>query len=70
MNQSNFIGKRIEIPVHYDLWMQGARYGLVTSFRNGTKGSSDYLLVKMDHPQVKRRFKLCRMDWEYAKILD
>ena len=63
------IGQRIEIPVHYDLWMQGARYGEVTSFRHGKNGQSDYYLVKMDHSQVKRRLKLWRLDWPYAKTI-
>jgi hypothetical protein len=65
----SLIGKRIQIPVHYDLWMQGARYGTVTGFRHSkTPGTSDYVLVKMDHPQVKRRLKLWRMDWDYATV--
>lgn len=63
------IGKRIEIPVHYDLWMQGARTGVVTAFRHGKPGYSDYYLVKMDHPAVKRRVKLWRLDWNYMKVL-
>jgi hypothetical protein len=62
------IGKRVEIPVHYDLWMRGARMGTVTQYRNGKDGQSDCLLVKMDHPQVRRRVKLWRPDWEYAKF--
>jgi hypothetical protein len=65
----SLIGKRIQIPVHYNLWMQGARYGTVTGFRHSkTPGTSDYVLVKMDHPQVKRRLKLWRMDWDYATV--
>lgn len=64
-----WIGKRIEIPVHYDMWMRGARFGEVTAFRNGKAGQSDYLLVKMDHPQIKRRLKLWRIDWDYAKLI-
>ncbi len=67
---NEFIGKRIEIPVHYDLWMRGARFGPVTAFRHGRPGQSDYLLVKMDHSGVKRRFKLWRGDWGYARIID
>jgi len=64
------IGKRIEIPVHYDLWAQGARFGRVTAFRIGKAGSSDYLLVKMDNPRVKRRLKLWRLDWDYIKVIN
>lgn len=62
------IGQRIEIPVHYDLWMQGARTGVITSVRNGHVGTS-YYLVKMDPPQVKRRLKLWRPDWDYTKAI-
>ncbi len=63
------IGDRIEIPAHYDLWMRGARFGKITSFRHGKDGQSDYYLVQMDHPQVKRRLKLWRLDWDYAKLV-
>ena len=64
------IGKRVELPVHYDMWMRGARFGVVTAYRNGGLGTSDYLLVKMDHPQARRRLKLWRPDWDYAKFAD
>lgn len=67
-NARAYVGKRVEIPVHYDLWMRGARMGTVTAFCYGKDGLSDYLLVKMDHPQVKKRLKLWRIDWEYAKF--
>ena len=63
------LGAHIEIPVHYDMWMRGARFGVVTAFRKGHSGQSDYVLVKLDHPQAKRRLKLWRADWEYARIL-
>jgi hypothetical protein len=63
------IGQRIEIPVHYDMWMRGARLGEITAFRNGSGGYSDHFLVKMDHPQVKRRLKLWALDWDYAKLV-
>lgn len=39
-------GDRVEIAPHYDLWMQGARYGTVL------KILGDKALVEMDHPQV------------------
>lgn len=69
MDHRDLIGQRIEIPVHYDLWARGARFGVVTGFRNGKPGQSSYVLVKMDHPQVKRRLKLWRLDWDYAKLI-
>jgi hypothetical protein len=67
---TDLLGHRVEIPVHYDLWMRGARFGLVTSFRRGKPGQSDYVTVKMDHPQVRRCLKLWRLDWDYAKVLN
>jgi hypothetical protein len=63
------IGKRIEIPVHYDLWARGARYGEVTSFRHGKPGHSSHLLVKMDHPQIRRRVKIWSIDIPYIKVI-
>lgn len=60
-------GQRLEIPVHYDAWMRGARFGEVRGFRRGTAGQSDYLLVRMDHPGLRRCLKLWRPDWPYAK---
>lgn len=64
------IGSRIEIPVHYDLWMRGAQTGQVTGFRHGKAGQSDYVLVRMDHPQVRNLLKLWKPDWPYAKVLN
>jgi hypothetical protein len=63
------IGSRVEIPVHYDMWMRGARFGVVTAFRHGGQGQSDYVLVKLDHPQAKRSLKVWRLDWEYMKVI-
>jgi hypothetical protein len=54
---------RIEIPVHYDLWMQGATTGKITStLKDGS------WMVKMDHPQVKRRLRIPPADQEYCKV--
>lgn len=59
------VGARVEIPVHYDLWMRGATRGTVQSAqRNG-----EYVRVKMDHPQVKRLLKVWRIDFDYMKVL-
>jgi hypothetical protein len=63
------VGARIEIPVHYDAWMQGARTGVVTSFRRGKPGQSDVMYVRMDHPQIKRPIRVWRLDWDYIKVL-
>ena len=43
---------RIEIPVHYDLWMRGARTGTVVAHRR------NHWLVRMDHPQVGQPAKV------------
>lgn len=62
------IGRRIEIPVHYDLWMRGARFGKVTAYRGPRLDREAHLLVAMDHPQVKRSLRLWAQDVEYAKV--
>lgn len=59
------VGKRIEIPVHYDMWMRGARFGRVTKI--GKAG--EFVHVRLDHPQAKRTLKLWRLDFDYAKVL-
>lgn len=64
-----YVGRRVEIPVHFDVWMQGARFGTVTGWRKGKSGVSAYVLVKMDHPAIKRRVKVWRLDWEYLRLL-
>jgi hypothetical protein len=63
------VGKRVQIPVHYDMWMCGARYGVVTSI-GGTNTHSPFVRVKLDHPQVKRRLKVWQMDYDYMQVLD
>ena len=62
-------GMRIEIPVHYDAWMRGAKFGIITQFRKGENGISDHWKVKMDHPQMKRRVRLWSIDFDYCKVL-
>jgi hypothetical protein len=58
------VGKRVEIPVHYDAWMQGARCGVVTSV--GKDGTCVYVA-----PDIKPvwRVKIWRLDFEYIKVL-
>ena len=63
------IGKRIEIPAHYDTWMRGARFGTITSTKPEKSGLSSCLLVRMDHPYVRRRVKVWSHDIEYARII-
>ena len=59
------VGKRVEIPVHYDLWMRGARFGQVRSV--GRDG--EFVKVALDHPQVRRQLKIWRIDYDYMKVL-
>ncbi len=62
-------GQRIQIPVHYDPWMRGARYGEVRGFRHGNPGQSDYYLVRLDAMPKGRCLKLWRLDWPYAEVV-
>lgn len=55
------VGKRVEIAPHYDLWMRGARFGVVARVNN----RSDRLAVRMDHPAVKRLAKVHAGDVTY-----
>lgn len=64
----SLVGKRVEIPVHYDLWMRGAQHGTVRSYHAGAPGQSAYLKIKLDHPQVKRQLKVWALDWDYMKV--
>jgi hypothetical protein len=57
--------KRIELPVHTDWWMRGARYGKVTSIGKDAR----WVYVKLDAlPTKHKRIKLWAIDYEYAKI--
>lgn len=66
---ADLIDKRVEIPVHYDLWMRGARLGRVVSRHRGKAGVSAYLRVQMEHPQVRRSIKVWALDIDYMKVL-
>jgi hypothetical protein len=65
----SLIGRRVEIPVHFGAWVQGARTGVVTSFRTGKNGRSDCYLVRLDHPSKHNRLHIPRGDWEYIKLI-
>lgn len=56
------VGKRVQIPAYTDLWMRGARFGVIERVIVG-KGSyldpkdprgADRFVVRMDHPQVRK----------------
>jgi|HubBroStandDraft_5_1064220.scaffolds.fasta_scaffold09405_4 hypothetical protein len=64
------VGDRIEIPVHYDMWAMGARYGVVTSKRGDKPGRSAYISVKLDALPVKaRRLKVWALDFDYCRTI-
>jgi hypothetical protein len=69
LRAKELVGKRVEIPVHYNMWMRGARFGKVTGWRNGKDGQSAYVFVKLDHPQAKRSLKVWALDWDYMKVV-
>lgn len=48
---------RVEIAPHYDLWMRGARFGVVRKVYTDARGV-EMVAVRMDNPQVR---KLARM---------
>ena len=55
---------RIEIPVHYDLWMRGARFGTISKI-----GRKHYH-IKMDHPEVRCVVKIPHNELEqYGRIV-
>ena len=42
------VGCYVELSPHFDLWMRGARFGIVKEIVGGIAS------VKMDHPEVKK----------------
>ena len=67
MIDRTLVGKRVEIPAHYDAWMQGARFGLVTSFRSGKPGYSAYVNVRLD--RRKKLLKVWQSDCDYLQVI-
>lgn len=53
---------RVEIAPHYDLWMRGARYGEVIREYKSRKTGRNIVLVKMDHPQVRKPIRVLAED--------
>jgi len=66
------VGKRIEIPVHYDMWMRGARFGKVVGLA-WEHSSGDKVIralrVKLDHPQARKQLKIWRLDFDHVKLV-
>ena len=61
------VGKRIEIPNHYNYWVCGMRYGLVTGWRRGQRAKSAYLMVKMEDGEV---LKIWKSEVEHCRVLE
>lgn len=68
------VGKRVQIPAYTDLWMRGARFGIVERVIEGkgnyvqagdTRGA-DIFVVRMDHPQVRRPARVVADDCTYV----
>lgn len=55
--------QRIEIPVHFDQWMQGARFGTIVS------EAPNQLKIRMDHPGIKRLLTIRGDDLNLCKYL-
>lgn len=68
-DRQKYLGKRVEIPMHYDRWALGDRYGEITAYRTRGAGASDYFLVKMDRDPRGKRVKVWRMDWPYMRVI-
>jgi uncharacterized protein (DUF736 family) len=52
---------RVEIHPGFDLWMRGARFGVVVREYKSSKTGKNMVAVKMDHPQVRQLFR-CSAD--------
>lgn len=61
------IGKRIEIPVHYDHWMQGAKYGLVKQLTSNSAGRF-FFVVQMDNTNAGKVY-VWQDSWDYIKVI-
>ena len=65
------LGRRVEIPAHYDVWMRGARYGVISCVTalsdRRTKTRSVY--VRMDNTRVRKRVRVPSTDFEHLRFL-
>ena len=72
--KSPAVGALVEIPAYCDLWMRGARFGVVHSVRAGRGNYLDpkdlrgatVARVKMDHPQVKKLARVVLDDCRFV----
>ncbi len=56
------VGQRVEIPAYADMWMRGARFGVVERVIDrsnrgmvAAEERTDIFRVRLDHPQARRR---------------
>lgn len=56
--------QRVEIPVHYDLWMMGAQTGYIASIKK-----DGAWMVRMDNRRVRRLVPIAPRDQEFCKLL-
>ena len=69
VHRYSIIGCEIELPVHFDLWMMGARHATVTSARHARDGLSEYVYVRVHAlPTKHKRIKISKLDWDYCKL--
>ena len=53
--KGTLVGDRVELSPHLDLWMRGARFGVIAWQSTRHKpGEYATFKVRMDHPQIKR----------------
>lgn len=53
-------GERVEISPACDLWMRGAKYGVIRNVKQGI------VTIKMDHPSVN---KLVKLPLDYVQLM-
>lgn len=58
------VGRRVEIPAYADMWMRGARYGVIervidrSAARRLDPGDCATIWrIRLDHPQAARRLR-------------
>lgn len=70
LSNSECVGKRVEIPVHYNAWARGARFGRVTRYGRPPGASSNCVWIKLDHPAYRTRLKVWVIDFAFCKVVE
>jgi hypothetical protein len=65
------IGRRVEIPVHFDLWMRGARFGRISAVTSvPPRGTDDRAVyVRMDNKRVRKLVRVPAVAFEYMRFI-